>query len=115
MVVMTNPSDPARDDEFNQWYDEIHLPEVLQFDGIVSATRYRISDARLDPTAPVAHRYMALYEIETEDVGAVLQAFINGADRLHMSDVLEMDPMPGLAIFERITDPITAAPARSGA
>ena len=116
MVVLTNPSDASREDEFNQWYDEVHVPDVLQIEGIVAATRYRISDARLDPAAPVDHRYLALYEIEAEDVGAVLNALVEGAGTgaLRMSDVLQMDPMPSMTIFERVTDRVTAPTAATG-
>jgi len=117
MVVLSNPSDPSREDEFNQWYDQIHLPDVLRIEGVVAATRYRISDTRLDPTAPVVHGYMALYEIEAEDPGAVLNALTAGAatGALRMSDVLQMDPMPSLTIFEQITDRVTAAPTATRA
>jgi hypothetical protein len=29
LIVETNCSDPARESEFDEWYDRIHLPDVL--------------------------------------------------------------------------------------
>jgi hypothetical protein len=55
--------DPAREDEFNAWYDEIHLPDVLDTPGFVSATRYRIKELR-----DGRGKYLALYGIETHDI-----------------------------------------------
>ena len=115
LAVYTNPSDPSRDEEFNSWYNEVHLPDVLAVDGFVAATRFRVASAGVGGDGEVPHRYVALYEIESDDPHATLEALVAAAPHMRMSDVLEMDPMPGLAIFERITDPITAAPARSGA
>ena len=59
MLVFTNPL-PGREAEFNKWYDEVHLPEVLQVKGFVAARRYVVSGdsppeappAFLRPTAP---------------------------------------------------------------
>ncbi len=30
MVVQSRPSDPAREDRFNQWYSQTHLPELIE-------------------------------------------------------------------------------------
>jgi hypothetical protein len=61
-VVGTNCVDAAREAEFNRWYDEIHLPDVLETPGLVRATRY-------ENTAPAEGqaKFLALYEIETDD------------------------------------------------
>lgn len=47
-------NNPAGDEEeYNRWYDEVHVPAVLQLDGFVSARRFRLSDAR-PPTDPLS-------------------------------------------------------------
>ena len=38
-IVKANPM-IGREDEFNRWYDEIHLDEVLQISGFKSAQRF---------------------------------------------------------------------------
>ena len=46
---------------FNKWYDEEHAPQVLQFNGAVSARRYRkiLGEDKF--------QYMAVYEFASED------------------------------------------------
>jgi antibiotic biosynthesis monooxygenase (ABM) superfamily enzyme len=50
-----------REAEFNRWYNEEHAPQVLQFNGAVSARRYRkiLGDDRF--------QYMAVYEFASEE------------------------------------------------
>ena len=40
IAVQTNCTDPSREKEFNDWYDNTHVPEVLEVQGIVRMTRY---------------------------------------------------------------------------
>lgn len=67
-VVFTNAQD-GRDEEFNEWYDNRHLADVLKVPGVVSAKRFVLSDFQR-PT-PHPHKYMAIYEIETDNLEAV--------------------------------------------
>ena len=54
----------AKDKEaaFNAWYDNEHAPQVLQYNGAVSARRYRkiLGDDKF--------QYMAVYEFASEEV-----------------------------------------------
>jgi hypothetical protein len=63
MMVYTNALD-GKDDEFNHWYDTIHLPEVIDFTKAVAAQRFQLSDAQ--PGDPGGHRYLAIYEFEVD-------------------------------------------------
>jgi uncharacterized protein DUF4286 len=49
-----------REAAFNRWYNEEHVPQVLQFPGVVSARRYRaiLGEDR--------YQYMAVYEVQDE-------------------------------------------------
>lgn len=46
--------------EFNQWYDQEHIPLLSAVPGVISARRFR--DPKGDP------RYLALYELEEDSV-----------------------------------------------
>mgnify|MGYP001572887656 CR=1 FL=1 len=61
-VVITNCNDPARDAEFNVWYDTVHVPNVLKTPGILSARRYVCARQRVGNG-----RYLALYELSIAD------------------------------------------------
>jgi hypothetical protein len=62
-IVFSRFPDSVDEDDFNAWY-EAHLPEILSIPGFVSAQRYRLEPVVVDDDAPVAYRYLALYEIE---------------------------------------------------
>ena len=41
-LALTNPAD-GREDEFNAWYDEHHIPEVVRYGrGFLGGRRYRL-------------------------------------------------------------------------
>ena len=69
LAVETSCNDTAREAEFNEWYNKIHLPDVLETPGFIRATRYE----NTEPSAGKA-KFLALYEIETDDIKKVLQA-----------------------------------------
>lgn len=52
---------------FNKWYNEEHVPQVLQYNGAVSGRRYR----RI--LGEDKYEYMALYEFASEDVFKTFQ------------------------------------------
>jgi len=62
-VVVTNCNDPARDAEFNVWYDTVHVPNVVKTPGVLSARRYVCARQRIGNG-----RYLALYELSIADV-----------------------------------------------
>lgn len=90
MLVMSSPTEGS-DAAYNDWYQRVHLPEMLALPGIVSAQRYRLARnlREQDPGSP----YLALYEIETDDIDAVLSHITEAAasGRLTMSDVIDTD------------------------
>lgn len=50
------------DDAFNDWYDTVHVPEIVGCPGFISGRRF----VALDPTQ--SPRYTSLYEVEHADV-----------------------------------------------
>ena len=66
LTVESNSSDPAREKEFNEWYDNVHLPDVLRIPGIMRAARYENSNA-----TEGQGKFLAFYEIETADAPQV--------------------------------------------
>jgi hypothetical protein len=72
LVVCTNPADAAHEDEYNRWYTEEHLPDVLAIPGYVRATRYRMVEPPPgDAAPPFPQRYLALYELDVADLAAL--------------------------------------------
>jgi hypothetical protein len=75
LVVLTEPM-PGLEDEYNEWYTETHLDEVVATPGFVSAQRFQLVD---DGGAPCPHPYLAIYEVEV-DLDAAKAALTAGAD-----------------------------------
>jgi hypothetical protein len=64
LFVFSDCKDPAREQEFNDWYSNVHLPDMLAVPGMISATRWMSASSR-----PGEHRrYLAMYEMETDDL-----------------------------------------------
>jgi hypothetical protein len=40
-VVFSRPLD-GREEDFERWYDEVHIPELLELDEVIAARRYRL-------------------------------------------------------------------------
>jgi hypothetical protein len=87
MIVFTNAAD-GRDEDFNRWYDEVHLPDVLGVPGIVSAQRFALSGHQMFPKQ--GHRYVTLYEIEG-DVAAALEALKKASPAFELTDAMAQD------------------------
>lgn len=88
-LVFSNPV-TGQEDEYNTWYDEVHLADVQRVPGIVAARRYDLVPGGEEAPAP-AHRYLAVYELDGEPaaVMAELMARVGGPE-MHMSPALDM-------------------------
>ena len=101
MLVASSTTDPERVDDFHAWY-ELHVQELLALDGIVKATRWEASPHQLIPGLDSidGRRFLALYEIECDDVEAMRDRInATSGDRTH-SELLELDPLPVTLLFE---------------
>lgn len=68
LLVFSNPVD-GEEDEYNAWYSDHHLDEILAIDGFVLAQRFRLVDGKMTRDTPDApYRYLAMYEVESIDV-----------------------------------------------
>ena len=76
--VLVVPSDPkpGQDDEYNHWYDEQHLGDLLAIPGFTSARRFTADPASPNPTDA---GYLTLYEIETDDPAEMLAELVRRA------------------------------------
>ena len=105
-IVFTKPSSSAREAEFNDWYTNQHVPDVLEVPGIVSCQRFRMLEST---RSPFAYRYAAVYELDTDDVPAVMAEVGRRArtDRMPMNDAMSDDRI--YLDFEPVSPVITAA------
>lgn len=69
-TVQTVCTDPAKEKEFQEWYDNIHVPDLLQAPGFVRATRYANNEL-----VPGEGKYLAVYEVESDDIERTWKAY----------------------------------------
>ena len=69
LVVYADSKDPSREAEFNDWYDNTHLPDVMKFAEISGATRYANDDPEAGPG-----KFLAIYEVESDDIEKTIAA-----------------------------------------
>jgi hypothetical protein len=82
-LVFTNCT-PGREADFNRWYDEVHIGDLLRVPGVVAARRARLAEAQMSLATGefelcgpeeigARFRFVAIYEIEADDPTAVLR------------------------------------------
>ena len=86
LVVLSNCSEGG-DAAFNDWYDNIHLGDVLKVDDFVSAQRFELS---LPVSDGKHYKYCAIYNVETDDPEAALERLASkaGTPEMTLSDTL---------------------------
>jgi hypothetical protein len=77
LMVYTDPNTPEQEDEFNRWYTDEHLPDVVSVPGFVAATRYKLTDLNVGRQFKpwiVPRSYLAVYELDVVGPEAIAEA-----------------------------------------
>lgn len=103
-IGFTNPV-PGREDEYNEWYTNTHVHDVLKIPGIVSAQRYKLAEHQRSP-GPHPYKYLAIYECETDDVRNIIAELKarSGTSEMPISDAMDSERL--MYFFEPMTDVI---------
>jgi len=89
LLVLSNCKDSARETEFNRWYEDIHVADILDTGAFHTAYRY-------ESVAPQATQatYLALYETEQHDPAKAREALgkarADWEKRGRLSDTIEV-------------------------
>lgn len=88
------------DDKFNDLYDNIHAPDALETYGFVSCRRFVSPDFNTKE----AGKYLAIYEIETDDIGksmtSLQEVLRKRAKQGRVSEIIEV---VSVALYRQIT------------
>ena len=86
LFVFTDPVE-GKEEEYNDWYNNVHLAEVCQVEGFLSAQRFKVSDVMPGVTD---HGYIAIYQVETNDPAKTIKALSAAAHGMNMSDSINL-------------------------
>ncbi len=105
MIALTR-SVEGRDDAYNDWYQNVHIPEIVALDGFTGAQRYKLGQ---HIQGEAQFPYAAIYTIEADDVGAVLGQFgaASASGKLTRSDAMDY-ASANMAIFEEFGPEVKA-------
>jgi hypothetical protein len=74
----------GKEAEYNQWYDNIHCPDLLMIPAVKTAQRF-FPEPRLNAGSP----YLAIYELETDDINSVMQSLQDGTYAIRPSNAID--------------------------
>lgn len=100
MVVQSRPI-PGREDEYNDWYDNTHIPEICSVPGFTGARRFKLAG---NPASGEAPAYLAIYELEADEITAPVQEMRarSKAGKQTPTDALSLDPPPVITLYEQL-------------
>ena len=104
LVVFTNPV-PGREDEYDTWYNEVHLGDVLAVPGVVAAQRFKL---RAPVMGELPTGNLALYEIDADDPDAVIAEIMSraGTEAMPLSEALS-ETLQFVGLFGAATERLT--------
>ena len=101
-LVYTNAL-PGKDADFNRWYDEVHVPEVVQMTKAVAAQRFALTDHQQSEAPP--QRYLTIYEFDC-DPKEFSESLNVGAGKMDLGDSLD-SKSASVVIYDTIGERFT--------
>ncbi len=104
LIVFSEPV-PGREAQFNDWYTNQHLSDVVAVPGFVSGQRFKLVQLG---AGEFKHRYLAIYEIEADDYAAALQQMQSraGTPAMVVTDALDSNNV-AFGVFEECSPRVT--------
>jgi hypothetical protein len=105
MLVLSDPV-PGTEDTFNEWYTGRHLDDIVAMPGFTSARRYKLRDVSL---GSVSNKYLAIYNMETDDPDGVVEHMfsLRDTEAMPMTPAFDMDSV-NVSVFEVISEEVMA-------
>lgn len=93
VLALTNPV-PGREDEYNDWYDNVALPVYRSVPGFNPLGRYKLEDtpAQFPFQMESQWDYLSVYEFETDDFESfseAVQKAVAASDSYYFSDAID--------------------------
>jgi hypothetical protein len=103
-IVFNEPQSTEVNAEFNAWYSDTHVRQILEnCPSITAAARFKLVAGQLNPM-PGNPNYMAIYDIEADDLMAAFAELGSAvqAGTVVMSDTIRSEPRSTYLVYEQI-------------
>lgn len=81
VLLVYTDVDAEQEEAFNQWYDAVHVPDVIGVEGFLAARRYKLAGPAPRGQEPIS-RYLAIYELADDDTRAAMKRLNEEVARL---------------------------------
>jgi hypothetical protein len=94
LIVTARPESPDTIEAFNHWYDEQHIPEMLELAGFTAARRYRSLDGE---------SFVTLYDADDIDKARASMGEAQKSGGMSRPVGVSLDPPPTVEWFEELS------------
>lgn len=97
LVMVKSKAVDGKEAAFEDWYNSIHLGEVLALPGFLTGQQFRSP-----PEDDSAFSHFALFDVESDDINATLtnlgEAFASG--KMTLTDALDVNTVPETVVYQ---------------
>jgi hypothetical protein len=79
----------GREAEFDEWYETVHIPEVLALEHLVGATRFA-QKASLPGLSAAPAGFMTIFDVDAPDVDEALNELATALPSMTTSDSVDL-------------------------
>lgn len=87
VMILQSSAKPGRGEEYSEWCQTRHFPDIMRIPGVVAARRYALRAGGADEPA----RFMAVFDLDCEDPQDVVKEMQrrNGTAQMPSSDCFD--------------------------
>lgn len=108
LVVLSNAQD-GTDEQFNRWYTDTHLGDIIALPGYTAAQRFKLSATQL-AAGDLPYRYLAIYEVDADDVASAAEALRSNTGSMVIDPALDRSRTVAW-FYTPITERVAAQPS----
>ena len=106
MAVYSNAVE-GKESEFNDWYSNVHMADMLKIPGVVAVQRFE--GVAYPPEKNAKFKYAAIYELDTEDLEKTMSLVGDAVARGDMVISDAIDEKGSMQTYIPITEKMTSS------
>lgn len=103
ILIRSNPL-PGKEAEYNAWYDNVHLPEMLQIEGVKAYQRFALAKDQMNDKAQ-SHKYLIRLEIDSENIPATIARMYAAHPTMRMEPVADFENLE-LSVVQTVSEEV---------